>query len=152
MHCWKLHLNNLKIDFSIFRFFAPSDSRFSNIVPNHTSMEILFIQFQMMHTSQFHKHWLVCAPGSTHYIQSSYIYTYKKKAAHTWLQMYKYRDINHMMLKFKQKRYSRVSYISQMDQSDWCCKEVLWSSESGWMSVQELDLIRSDTRQLPRKG
>ncbi len=39
--------NNFKDDFlNIWIFFAPSDSRFTNIVQiitNHTSMEILFI-------------------------------------------------------------------------------------------------------------
>ncbi len=54
----------LKMIFSIFRFFAPSDSRFTNscisdkycpIITNHTSMESYLFSFQMLYTSQFQK-------------------------------------------------------------------------------------------------
>ncbi len=66
----------LKVIFSIFWFFAPSDSRFTNscisakycsIITNHTSMESYLFSFQMMYKSQFRKmdpyDWF-CAPGS----------------------------------------------------------------------------------------
>ncbi len=64
----------LNVIFSIFRFFAPSDSRFSNscisakyfpILTNHTSLESLFIQ--MMYKFQFWKidcYDCFCGPGS----------------------------------------------------------------------------------------
>ncbi len=54
----------LKAIFSIFDFFAPSDSRYLNscisakycpILTNHTSIESLFINFQMRYKSQFKK-------------------------------------------------------------------------------------------------
>ncbi len=61
----------LNMIFSIFRFFCTLRFQIFKYCPNHTSMEILFIQLQMMHKSQFkemHPNDWFCAPGS-HFIQ-----------------------------------------------------------------------------------
>ncbi len=85
----------LKAIFSIFRFFVPSDSRFSNscisakycpILTNHTSMEILFIpnksQFQNKLPS-----WLVLWSRVT-YIKTIQIYSANEVLAEQILVMF----------------------------------------------------------------
>ncbi len=59
----------LKMIFSIFRFFCTlrfQIYKYRPIITNHTSMEILFTQLQMMYTSQFpimYPYDWFCAPG-----------------------------------------------------------------------------------------
>ncbi len=84
MHCSELNLNIFKDDFLnyIRFFFAPSDSRFTNIVSrakygpiitNHTSRKAIYTRFQMMYKSKFRKiypfDWFV-VQGHILYIQN----------------------------------------------------------------------------------
>ncbi len=59
----------LKVIFSIFRFFAPSDSRFSNscIFSQIHQLKAYIFSFQIMHKSGFQKNYSndwFCCPGS----------------------------------------------------------------------------------------
>ncbi len=75
----------LKVIFSIFRFFAPSDSRFTNscisakicpIITNHTSMDILFTQLSddvLISISKNWPLWLVLCSWVTYVLRTEEI-------------------------------------------------------------------------------